>query len=186
MTPNLKRARHRGALAWMTYNPVAANLFMLVLLVGGILMAFRIKKEMFPEFDIDEVSISVSYPGASPEEVEQGIVLAVEEAVRAIDGIKEVSATASEGRASVTAELISGVNSYKVMQEIEQGGGSDHHVPGGRRRARGGAGRAPTRRNDPGALRRPVGACAPRDGRAGAQPSAGAFRHYPGGPRIRP
>ena len=73
----------RGSMAWMARNPVAANLLMVAFLVGGLLMSFRIKKEVFPQIQLDEVDISVPYPGASPAEVEQGVLLAVEEAVRA-------------------------------------------------------------------------------------------------------
>jgi multidrug efflux pump subunit AcrB len=62
----------------------------------------------------------VPYPGASPEEVEQGIVLAVEENVRAIDGVKEVTAVASEGRGLVTVEIREGADAQKVYQDIKQ------------------------------------------------------------------
>ena len=58
----------------MVHNRVAPNLLMLVLLIGGLFMASQIKKELFPDFALDEVRVSVAYPGASPEEVEQGIV----------------------------------------------------------------------------------------------------------------
>ncbi|MFP4285986.1 MAG: efflux RND transporter permease subunit, partial [Desulfovermiculus sp.] len=73
-----------GPLAWMAGNSVAANLIMLLFLVGGLITALNIKQEVFPEFSRDIVSVSVPYPGASPEEVEQGIVLAVEEAVQSL------------------------------------------------------------------------------------------------------
>ena len=83
---------HRGPIAWMVHNRVTPNLLMLFLIVAGLFMSFRIKQEVFPAFDVDLVGVSVPYPGASPEEVEQGIVLAVEENVRAIAGVKEVTA----------------------------------------------------------------------------------------------
>ena len=108
-----------GPIAWMSRNPVAANLIMFVLLVGGLLLVFASKQEVFPEFTIDVVTVSVPYPGASPEEVENGIVLAVEEAVRGLDGIKEVTSTANEGVGTVIAELQSSVNSQKVLQDIK-------------------------------------------------------------------
>ena len=66
----------------MARNPVAANLLMLALLVGGWLSSRGIKQEVFPEFDLDVVTVSVPYQGASPEEVELGIIQVVEEAVR--------------------------------------------------------------------------------------------------------
>ncbi|MEZ4464192.1 MAG: efflux RND transporter permease subunit [bacterium] len=78
--------RYRGPLAWMAQNPVAANLLMLIFIVGGLIMSTRVKKELFPEFSLDIVSIEVPFPGASPAEVEQGIVRVIEEAVRASTG----------------------------------------------------------------------------------------------------
>ena len=79
--------KERGILAWTAKNSVAANVLMLILIVGGIVtLASGIKQEVFPEVELDIVSISVVYPGASPAEVEQAVVLAVEEAVRGIDG----------------------------------------------------------------------------------------------------
>ncbi|MFT5683087.1 MAG: multidrug efflux pump subunit AcrB, partial [Myxococcota bacterium] len=59
----------KGPIAWMAQNPVAANLLMMVLLLGGLLGLSRIKAEVFPAFELDLVTVSVVYPGASPEEV---------------------------------------------------------------------------------------------------------------------
>ena len=84
-----KEPWQRGPLAWMTYNRVTPNLLMIALLLGGFLVSGQIKKEVFPDFELDMVSISVAYPGASPEEVEQGIILVVEEVVRGIEGIPQ-------------------------------------------------------------------------------------------------
>jgi multidrug efflux pump subunit AcrB len=110
----------RGVIAWMTHNRVTPNLLMLIFLIGGFILALTIKKEVFPEFDLDIVTVRVPYPGSSPEEVEQGIILSVEEAIRGLDGIKEITATASEGFGLVTAELLEGVNQQKVYQDIKQ------------------------------------------------------------------
>jgi multidrug efflux pump subunit AcrB len=109
----------RGAIAWMARNPVASNLLMLTFIVGGLLAVPNIRQEVFPSFELDTVSISVPYPGASPEEVEQGILLAIEDAVQGLDGIKRVTSTASEGVGSVTAELLSGADGNKLLQDIK-------------------------------------------------------------------
>jgi len=68
---------------------------------------------------IDMVTVRVPYPGASPEEVEQGIILSVEEAVRGLEGVKEVTSKANEGSGTVTAELEEGINQMKVYQDIK-------------------------------------------------------------------
>ncbi|MCB1050022.1 MAG: efflux RND transporter permease subunit [Acidobacteria bacterium] len=111
----------KSSIAWMVYNQVTPNLLMLVLLVGGLISATRIKKEVFPEFELDIVTVRVPYPGASPEEVEQGILLAIEEAVRGIDGVKKVTSVGAEGSGTVTVELEEGTNRQKVYQDIQQG-----------------------------------------------------------------
>ncbi len=110
----------RGPIAWMTRHSVAPNLLMLALLIGGFIIALRIKQEVFPEFDLDIVTVRVPYPGASPEEVEQGIVLSIEEGIRGLVGIKEVTAVAAEGAGIITAELLESADRQKVYQEIQQ------------------------------------------------------------------
>ena len=109
----------KGVLAWMARNSVASNVLMLVLVAGGLLMIPRIKQEVFPEFELDLVVIQVPYPGASPEEVEQGVILPIEEAVRGVDGIKEVRSTAQEGVGVVTVELLLGANGDRVLADVK-------------------------------------------------------------------
>ena len=58
-----------GAIRWMAENHVAANLLMLVLIVGGLILGFSIKQEVFPDITLDRIQVSVAYPGAGPEEV---------------------------------------------------------------------------------------------------------------------
>jgi multidrug efflux pump subunit AcrB len=109
-----------GPIAWMVHNPIAANLIMIILLVGGIGMAYTIQKEVFPEAQLDVVEVDVTYPGASPSEVETGVLLPIEEALRGISGIREMTSTAREASASVSLELIAGANRMKIYQEIDQ------------------------------------------------------------------
>ncbi|MGE3634396.1 MAG: efflux RND transporter permease subunit, partial [Sandaracinaceae bacterium] len=108
-----------GPLAWMAKNSVAANVLMLLLIIGGLFSITRIKQEVFPEFDLDMIVINVPYPGASPEEVEQGVILPIEESVRAIDGISEVRSTASEGVGVVVMELLVGEDPDRVLADVK-------------------------------------------------------------------
>ena len=110
----------RGLIAWMARNSIAANLLMFLLIGGGIWSAIGVQKEVLPNFQLDVVQVSVRYPGAAPTEVEQGILLPVEEAVRGLQGIKEVTSTAREGSGSVSIELVVGVDRMKVYQDIDQ------------------------------------------------------------------
>ncbi|MEW6428317.1 MAG: efflux RND transporter permease subunit [Thermodesulfobacteriota bacterium] len=108
-----------GALTWMARNHVAANLLMLIFVVGGLLVAPSIKQEIFPEVNLDRVQIQVAYPGASPDEVEDGIILQIEDRVSGIDGIREIQATAAEGIATVTAVIKDGENPDEILQDIK-------------------------------------------------------------------
>lgn len=103
----------------MASNPVAANILMVVIILGGLVMRFQLKEEVFPEFDMEWVTIRVPYPGASPAEVEQGIILSVEEVVRGVDGIKQVVSTASEGSAGIYAELETSTDQDRALSDIK-------------------------------------------------------------------
>lgn len=113
-------ANIRGPIAWMARHGVAPNILMVFLVIGGLFMTTQVKQEIFPNFDPDTVTIIVPFPGASPEEVEEGIILAIEEEVRGLDGVDEVLAVASEGRALITVEILLGSDPQKVNQDIQQ------------------------------------------------------------------
>ncbi len=108
-----------GAIKWMAGNHVAANLLMMVLLVGGLIKAFSIKQEVFPEVSLDMIQVQVPYPGAGPEEVEEGIILKIEDNITSVDGIKEITSIAAEGMGVVTAELVAGHDPDVALQEIK-------------------------------------------------------------------
>ncbi len=110
----------KGPIAFMAKNPIIANLLMILFIVGGGYSMFTVQKEVYPQFQLDIVEIFVVYPGAAPAEVEQGILLPVEEAVRGIQGIKEVVSTAGEGSGTVSIELVAGAERINVFQEIDQ------------------------------------------------------------------
>ena len=107
-----------GPIAWMARHTVAANMVMVIFILGGLLVSFNVKQEVFPEFKRETILCTVVYPGASPEEVEQGILLSIEDVVRGLDGVKEVTSTASEGRAGVEIELVDGSNTDNVLQDV--------------------------------------------------------------------
>lgn len=112
--------RKEGAIAFMARNSVITNLLMILLIGGGIYTMVNIQKEVFPQFQLDFVDVSVSYPGAAPAEVEQGILLPVEESIRGIQGIKEIVSTANEGSGTIEIELVAGSDRMKAFQDIDQ------------------------------------------------------------------
>ncbi len=109
----------KGPIQWMTGNHVAANLLMLVFVAGGLVFGMSIKQEVFPEVSLDTIQVAVVYPGAGPEEIEEGIILKVEESLSEIDGIREIKAQASEGLGIVNAFLRTGENADLILQDVK-------------------------------------------------------------------
>jgi len=104
---------------WMTDNHVTTNLMMiLILLIGGISM-ISLKTEIFPEIDMDKVSVLVKYRGASPDEIEKNIIIKIEEAISAVDGIKEFSSLAAEGAGSLTININQDEDANEVKDLIQ-------------------------------------------------------------------
>ena len=112
-------AERVGILGWMANNSVASNLIMWALVIGGLLFLPRIKQEVFPEFELDMVVVNVAYPGASPTDVEEGVLLSIEEAVREVEGVEDVRSTAEEGAGTVTIELLLGTNKARALSDIK-------------------------------------------------------------------
>lgn len=108
-----------GPILWMASHPVAANLLMIVLLVGGLIVYVKSVKEVFPEFALDTVTVTMMYPGASPEEIEQGIVLPIEDAIRDVEGLGEMTSAASEGYGRVTTEILDTSEMIRIAQDVK-------------------------------------------------------------------
>ena len=107
------------AIDWFARNGVAANLLMLLLLLGGGAAAFTTAQEVFPEFSLDSVQIQVTYPGGSPEEVEQSIVRRIEDRIEGVEGIDRILGTATENAGVVTAELKRGTDLSRARTDIK-------------------------------------------------------------------
>ncbi len=109
----------RALVRWVVQNGPAINTMMVAAILVGTFSMFSLRKELFPEFQLDRVTVSVAYPGASPAEVEEGICQKIEEAIRSIEGLKSVSSVAREGQGMVMAELSTSVDDpQRVVNEI--------------------------------------------------------------------
>ena len=106
-------------IAWFARNGVAANILMVFILVSGIATIPRIKKEVFPEIDTETITITALYPGATPEDVEEGVSIRLEEAVQGLEGIDRVRSTSAEGAAVVSIELLDGTDDQKVLDDVK-------------------------------------------------------------------
>ncbi len=111
--------QERGVIAWFVDNPVAANLLMWFIIISGILSIAQIRKEVVPNKQKDTISISVAYPGASPLEVEEGITLKIEEALKNISGIKKIHANSSYGASHTNVDVDDDFNADKLTSQIK-------------------------------------------------------------------
>ncbi|MHC4707919.1 MAG: efflux RND transporter permease subunit, partial [Planctomycetota bacterium] len=112
-------SQRKSVLGWFASNHVAANLLMLLIIAAGILTVFSINMEVFPEMSLDMISIVVPYRGASPTDVEEGVLLRVEEAIAAVDGVKRITSTASEGAGSTIVEVEEYADPTEVLDNIK-------------------------------------------------------------------
>ena len=105
-------------IAWFAGTHVAANLLMMLLVVGGLLSRPSIKQELRPELTLDEVTVSVAYPGAAPIEIEEGICIRIEEELQGLQGVKRIRSTSAEGACLVSVELMVGEDVRRRLDEI--------------------------------------------------------------------
>lgn len=105
---------------WSVEHRVTVNLLMVFVIILGVLGLSRMKREVFPQFSLDMISVQVVYPGASPEEIEEGILIKIEEKVKSIEGIKKIISKAQEGIGTVILELKEDVDDVqKVVDDIK-------------------------------------------------------------------
>ncbi|MDG1854556.1 MAG: efflux RND transporter permease subunit [Verrucomicrobiales bacterium] len=109
----------RNLIRWFSRNNVSANFIMAAILIAGITTWVKLKKEIFPETSTDVVSVSVPYPGATPEEVEKGICIPIEEAIRDVEGIDIMRSTAANSIGVVYVEVSSESNVRDVLDDIK-------------------------------------------------------------------
>ncbi len=120
MSPHAPPPSGGGLVALFTRHPTAANLLMILMIVAGLVSLGQLRKQFFPDFGIDVVVVSVAWPGASAEDVEQNILEAIEPQVRFLDGVDRVISTAREGSGVVTIEYVQGADMQKAQAEVEQ------------------------------------------------------------------
>ncbi|RZF91861.1 efflux RND transporter permease subunit [Pseudoalteromonas sp. CO302Y] len=107
-------------IAWFTKNHVAANLLLISILLAGLFsVSTQIPLEVFPSFEADRISVSVTLRGSTPEDVEKGVAIRIEEAVQDLEGIKRITSRSSEGSASVSIEVDTGYDPRELLADIK-------------------------------------------------------------------
>ncbi len=99
--------------------PIWANAILVIIVIFGTLGYLNMKMSFFPELPPDEITVRVAYPGASPEEMEEGITIKIEEALKGIVGIEEVTSTSSENTATIDIETSDGYDIDEVLAEVK-------------------------------------------------------------------
>jgi multidrug efflux pump subunit AcrB len=109
----------KGLIAWFAANHVAANLLMFLIIAFGVASAFTIRKQTTPDFEINQIIVRVPYLGAAPQEVEEGVVVKIEEAIQDIPGIVKINSTSREGSGVVRAETATGADMNQILTEVK-------------------------------------------------------------------
>jgi len=109
----------QGLINWFANNHVAANLMMIIIILSGLYSVATITKKSMPDFDLPIIQISMAYPGATPADVEKGIIILIEEAVEDVDGITTVRSVAREGSGSVTLEVAESYDINEVLNDVK-------------------------------------------------------------------
>ena len=110
---------HHGPVAYMAKHKVAANLLMTFVILAGLVSLGSLVQEVFPEFSLDTILVSVPYPGATPDDVEESILLKIEEQVQSVEGIDEITSTAAEGLGTVSLRLELGADVSAVLDDVK-------------------------------------------------------------------
>ncbi|MEM7700012.1 MAG: efflux RND transporter permease subunit, partial [Verrucomicrobiota bacterium] len=110
---------NKGIIHWFSRNHVAANFLMVMILVFGFATWPTLKKEIFPETEVDAINVTVIYPNATPEEVEKGIVIPIEEAIQDVNGVDAIRSRSSQGYGRVTIEVDNGSETREVMDDVK-------------------------------------------------------------------
>lgn len=116
----MQNAQSKGLIYFFANNPVAANLLMAFIVILGVVSYVFIQRQMFPNFEINYIRIQASYPGASPQEIEESILLKVEESLKDVVGIKKTVSRANRGGGSISLEVDVHQDLNLVLDRVKQ------------------------------------------------------------------
>ena len=109
----------KSAIQYFIKNPIAANLLMIGIFIVGIIGYGQLKSSSFPEVESRFISIQAVYPGASPEEIEEGVITKIEENLKGVTGVLRVTSSSSENAGSVTIEIIKDYDMDVALQDVK-------------------------------------------------------------------
>ena len=118
-------------IAYFIKYPIYANAIIIITVIAGVLSFIMMPKSFFPELSPNKIYISVSYPGASPEEIEEGITTRIEESLNGIEGVEEIMSVSSENMSRVTVEVYEGFDIDEVLQDVKNSVDAIYSFPEG-------------------------------------------------------
>ncbi|MBU2977436.1 efflux RND transporter permease subunit [Alteromonas sp. C1M14] len=110
---------HSGIIAWFARNTVAANLLMGFIIIMGLFAYASVQRQMFPNIETNYVRVNVSYPGASPQEIEEGILIKIEEALKDVSEIDRIVSRAFRNSGHVHLDIDENEDLQKVLDKIK-------------------------------------------------------------------
>lgn len=109
----------KGLISWWARNGVAANLLMIAIILLGILGFVKLEREFFPTLNVNGMSVSVAWLGASPRDVEEQLLTRIEDSVSGIDGIDYIESSAREGSGVVNIRTKVRADYNKILDEVK-------------------------------------------------------------------
>jgi multidrug efflux pump subunit AcrB len=101
-------------------HKVAANLLMVLMILAGLLGVDRLRTQFFPSFELDVITVSVVWPGATAEDIQEGLTIPIENAIEELAVIESIDATSQFGSSSFRVELVDGANLSQALDDISQ------------------------------------------------------------------
>lgn len=121
----------RNLVKFFIKKPIWANAVIVITILFGSYSLMNINKSFFPELDLNTILVNVAYPGASPEEMEEGVTIKIEQALRGIDGIELITSTSSENIASIRIKGYEDADMDEVYKDVENAVNSINSFPQG-------------------------------------------------------
>ena len=118
-TEQPKTAKQTGLIAYFANNSVAANLMMLFIIVMGLISYFTIQRQMFPNIEVNYITVTANYPGASPQEIEESILIKIEESLKDITEIKKGVYRAFRNGGSASLEINTDAELTDVLDKVK-------------------------------------------------------------------
>ncbi len=119
MTPDEDPIRRHKFIAWFAANPVVANVLLLTIFLTGVRTALTIRKETFPAFAAESVTVEVPFLGGTPEDVERGVAIKIEESLQSVEGIDHIKSESRENGATVTVEAIEDYPISRLLEDVK-------------------------------------------------------------------